>query len=68
MGRYGREALQLHVKLMRASKNEDVRQRSANVILDRAYGKPTQPIANDDGDPFRLLMEHLGRHIAWVTL
>jgi hypothetical protein len=34
--RYGREALQLHVKLMRASKNEDVRQRSANVILDRA--------------------------------
>jgi hypothetical protein len=47
------------VKLMRASKNEDVRQRSANVILDRAYGTPAQPIANDDDDPFRLLMEHL---------
>ena len=57
--RYGREALQLHVKLMRASRNEDVRQRSANVILDRAYGKATQPVSNDDDDPFKLLMEHL---------
>ena len=44
---------------MRASKNEDVRQRSATVILDRAYGKPAQPIANDDDGPFKLLMEHL---------
>ena len=57
--RYGREALQLHVKLMRASKNEDVRQRSANVILDRAYDKPAQPIANEDDNPFELLMQHL---------
>ena len=44
---------------MRASKNEDVRQRSDNVILDRAYGKPAQPIANDDDEPFKLLMDHL---------
>lgn len=36
-----------------------MRQRSANVILDRAYGKPAQPIANDDDEPFKLLMEHL---------
>ena len=57
--RYGREALRLHVKLMRASKNEDVRQRSANVILDRAYGKPTQAVSNEDDNPFELLMEHL---------
>ncbi len=27
--------------LMRASRNEYVRQRLANVILDRAYGAPT---------------------------
>lgn len=57
--RYGREALQLHVKLMRASKNEDVRQRSANVILDRAYGKPTQVAAGDEDNPLRLLMDAL---------
>ena len=57
--RYGREALHLHVKLMRSSKNEDVRQRSANVILDRAYGRPSQ-VASDDGDnPLELLMQHL---------
>ena len=47
------------LKIMRASKNEDVRQRSANVILDRAYGKPAQPIANEDDNPFELLMQHL---------
>ena len=57
--RYGPEALQLHVKLMRASRNEDVRQRSANVILDRAYGKPTQSISKEDDNPLELLMQHL---------
>ena len=57
--RYGPEALRLHVKLMRASKNEDVRQRSANVILDRAYGRPAQTISKDDENPLQLLMDHL---------
>lgn len=36
------EAPRLDVKLMRSSKDEDVRQRSASVILDRAYGRPGQ--------------------------
>ena len=57
--RYGREALQLHVKLMRGSKNEDVRQRSANVILDRAYGRPSQVSSDDEENPLQLLMDHL---------
>ena len=57
--RYGREALQLHVKLMRASKNEDVRQRSANVILDRAYGRPSQVNSDVEDNPLQLLMDHL---------
>ena len=57
--RYGREALQLHVKLMRSSKNEDVRQRSANVILDRAYGRPAQAIDGEDDNSLQLLMDHL---------
>ena len=57
--RYGREALRLHVKLMRASKNEDVRQRSANVILDRAYGRPSQVNSGDEDNPLELLMQHL---------
>ena len=39
--------------------NEDVRQRSANVILDRAYGKPAQPVSNEDDNPLELLMQHL---------
>jgi hypothetical protein len=44
---------------MRNSKDEDVQQRSANVILDRAYGKPTQSISSEYDNPFRLLMDHL---------
>lgn len=57
--KYGREAQQLHVKLMRVSKNEDVRQRSANVILDRAYGRPSQVSSGEEDDPLELLMQHL---------
>jgi len=45
--------------LMRSSKNEDVRQRSANVILDRAYGRPSQVISGDEENPLELLMQHL---------
>ena len=55
--RCGREALQLHVKLTRASKNED--QRSANVILDRVYGRPSQVASDDEENPLQLLMQHL---------
>jgi hypothetical protein len=29
------------------------------VILDRAYGRPTQFISNEDDNPFELLMQHL---------
>ena len=48
-----------HVKLMRSSKNEDVRQRSANVILDRAYGRPSQVSSDDEDNPLELLMQSL---------
>ena len=37
----------------------DVRQRSANVILDRAYGRPSQVAADDEENPLELLMQHL---------
>ena len=47
------------LKLMRASKNEDVRQRSANVILDRAYGRPAPTVEATEDNPLQLLMDHL---------
>ena len=58
---YGDEALQLHVVLMRDKKlPHDLRMKAAGVILDRAYGKPAQPIVNDEDDaPFKLLMSAL---------
>lgn len=41
------------------AESEQTRAYCCNVILDRAHGKPTQPIANDDDNPFRMLMESL---------
>ena len=36
-----------------------VRQRSANVILDRAYGRPSQVASDGEDNPLELLMQHL---------
>ena len=36
-----------------------MRQRSANVILDRAHGRPSQVISGDEENPLELLMQHL---------
>ena len=46
-------------QLLYASKNEDVLQASANVILDRAYGRPSQVASDDEDNPLELLMQHL---------
>ena len=39
------------VKLMTKSKDEGVRLAALHEFFDRAYGKPTQPIASEDGKP-----------------
>jgi hypothetical protein len=34
--------------------DHDMRVKAANAILDRVYGKPTQAIAGEDGEPLRI--------------
>jgi len=43
---------------IRGSESDQVRLNAAQYILDRAYGKATQPIAgDDDADPIRTVMQ-----------
>jgi hypothetical protein len=43
----------------------DIRIKAARIILDRVYGKPTQPISGPDGQPMRIdlgpLLERLAK-------
>ena len=39
---------------------------SANVILDRAYGRPSQVASGDEENPLQLLMD--GRQDAWAAV
>lgn len=49
---HGPEAVQTIIDLMKNSRHDNVRLGAANSLLDRAYGKPTQPISGDnDADP-----------------
>ena len=57
--KYGPEAAATACDADAGQQNEDVRQRSANVTLDRAYGKPAQPVSNADDNPIEPLMQHL---------
>lgn len=58
--KYGPDALRFHVAVLKDKKlDRGIRQRSADAILDRAYGKPTQVHASDEENPLQLLMQHL---------
>jgi hypothetical protein len=43
-------------RLMLQAKDERTRVAACNAILDRACGKPTQPLATDDENPFESFM------------
>lgn len=48
--RWSRSALATVLTVMRNPKNKpETRLAAANVILDRGYGKPAQPVVNPDG-------------------
>ena len=46
-------------RLALEAKNEHVRVAAGNAVLDRAYGKPSHVLPNEDDDPLKLLMDHL---------
>lgn len=50
--RHGPEALKVLAKLMKDADSEQARIAAAREILDRAYGKATQPLGEDPDMPF----------------
>jgi hypothetical protein len=51
---HGPRALEVLSSLMETAESEQARIAAAKEILDRAYGKATQPIANEAGQAFAL--------------
>ena len=51
------EAVETLAKVMKASRSDRARILAANSLLDRAWGKPTQPYAGDPDEP-PILHEH----------
>ncbi len=53
--KHGPAALETLARLMREADTDAAKIAAAREILDRAYGRPTQPIAGDDkADPLRV--------------
>lgn len=48
---YAEEAIRTLVEIATSGESEAARVSAANAILDRGYGKPTQPISGDDDAP-----------------
>jgi hypothetical protein len=42
------EALKVLIELMRNSSDPSIKLKAANIIIERQWGKPIQPIGNDD--------------------
>jgi hypothetical protein len=49
--KHGAEAIEALVKIMRSSDNEASRVSAIRELLDRGYGKATQPLSNDQENP-----------------
>ncbi len=56
------EAVRTLARLMRSAKSESVRLAAASAILDRLYGRPTQPLADESAGPLEIhvIYEHRG--------
>ncbi|NBW16097.1 MAG: hypothetical protein EBR82_49750 [Caulobacteraceae bacterium] len=55
--KHGPEAIAEAVRIMKESESDPARMAAINCILDRAYGKATQMVANADGEAFRTVTE-----------
>ena len=57
-GKYGPDAIARLAHLMINAESEQAQVAAAKELLDRAYGKSTQPISGDeDGDPIRQIIQ-----------
>ena len=53
---HGPQALEVLSRILLAGESETAQIAAAKEILDRAYGKSTQPIANEEGKTFALAL------------
>ncbi len=53
----GGDAVRIILDLMDNASTEDIRLKAAQALLDRGYGKPTQPISGDSEMPPVQIME-----------
>jgi hypothetical protein len=62
--KHGPEALKTLVEILKKSEQDTARIAAAKELLDRAYGKSTQPISQDDENPLevinRIRIEYVG--------
>jgi hypothetical protein len=62
---HSKEAVETLAKIMKASHSDRARILAANSLLDRAWGRPTQPIGGDPEEPL-VLHEHRAAILAEV--
>ena len=55
--KYGEEAINGLVKIMRSSESDQAKVSAAREILDRAYGKASQPLSGDAENPVQQIIE-----------
>jgi hypothetical protein len=54
---YAPAAIEELARLAASAESEQVRVQACSILLDRACGKPVQPLANDADNPFASLMD-----------
>jgi hypothetical protein len=55
-GQYGPEAIETLADLMRNGQNEQTRRAACSELLDRAYGRATQPISGDEEHELHIII------------
>lgn len=50
-----------HLPAIKVSENDQVRKSAADSVLDRAYGKPSQPMEHTVDETFESILDRLGR-------
>lgn len=55
--KHGQAAIAEAVRIMKSSDSDQARMIAVREILDRAYGKATQPLSSDPDNPVKTIME-----------
>lgn len=59
--KYSRLAVMTLVRLAKSADKDSVRAAAAVALLDRGYGKPTQPVSGEDGKAIEFVIRDLAK-------